>query len=207
MLREDVIVSNQSSGNESEVVQKAWDLYEKNDLDGALDLATPYQDTNLFAASICILIGLVRQNTREVDELILEAERIGVRDFWDENQSRNYEFSVLMARLDGINISKDGTVVSAFEFAELTQFIFEGFTQDLSFHKSIFQTRRLWEENSYDIQSFSRYFQLFLQSDSIDGEMSESFLKNLVDLTNWSLSKYESEQIFMEVATSLVKEA
>ena len=207
MLREDVIVSNQSSGNESEVVQKAWDLYEKNDLDGALDLATPYQDTNLFAASICILIGLVRQNTREVDELILEAERIGVRDFWDENQSRNYEFSVLMARLDGINNSKDGTVVSAFEFAELTQFIFEGFTQDLSFHKSIFQTRRLWEENSYDIQSFSRYFQLFLQSDSIDGEMSESFLKNLVDLTNWSLSKYESEQIFMEVATSLVKEA
>jgi hypothetical protein len=200
-------VSNQSSGNESDVVQNAWELYEKSDLDGALDLATPYRATNVFAASICILIGLVRQGTQDLDELILEAERIGVRDFWDENQSRHYEFSLLMARLDGINMSKDGTVVSAFEFAELTQFILEGFTQDLSFHKSIIQTRRLWEESAYDIQRLSRYFQILLQSDSIDDETCESFLRNLVDLINWSLSKYESEKVFMEVANSLVKEA
>jgi hypothetical protein len=200
-------MSNQSSGNESEVVEKAWELYENNNLDSSLDLASPYRATNVLAASICILIGLVRQNTQDLDEMILEAESIGVREFWDENQSKNYEFSLLMARLDGINMSKDGTVVSAFEFAELTQFILEGFTQDLSFHKSIFRIRRLWEENSYDIQGFSRSFLLLLQSDSIDGETSESFLRNLVDLINWSLSKNESKQVFLEIATSLEKEA
>jgi hypothetical protein len=207
VFRKDVIVSNDSSGNESEVLQQAWELYEKNDLDGALDIATPYRASNVFAASICILIGLVRKNTKDLDEMILAAESFGVRDFWDENQSKHYEFSLLMARLDGINISKDGTVVSAFEFAELTQFILEGFTQDLSFHKSIIQTRRLWEESSHDIQRLSRYFQILLQSEGIDDQTCESFLRNLVDLINWSLSKYESKKVFMEVATSLVKEA
>jgi len=189
----------------SEIVEQAWNLFQENKLEEALHAARPYKSENLLAISICILIEISLGTTENCDQLIIEAEENGVREYWDQEQSRKIEFGLLLARLDGINMAKDNSSTSM-EFVELCQYLTLGFGADLSFHKSIILARRLWSENSQDVTRFSRPFFLLLNSESMENS-GEIFMENFLDVLNWSLSRAESKNVIRAMGTMWEEES
>jgi hypothetical protein len=184
----------------NEIVEHAWNSFQENKLDEALNAARPYKSENLLAISICILIEMSLGTTETCDQLIIEAEANGARGYWDQGQSQRIEFGLLLARLDGINMAKNNSPTSM-EFVELCQYLTLGFGADLSFHKSIILTRRLWSENSQDVTRFSRPFFLLLNSESVDENTGDIFMENFLDVLNWSLSRAEAKNVIGAMAT------
>lgn len=188
------------------LVEQAWNLFQENKLEEALNAARPYKSENLLAISICILIEISLGTTEHCDQLIIEAEENGVREYWDQEQSQKIEFGLLLARLDGINMAKDNSSTSM-EFVELCQYLSLGFGADLSFHKSIILTRHLWNENSQDVTRFSRPFFLLLNSESMDENSGDIFMENFLDVLNWSLSRAEAKNVIGAMAAMWEKES
>ncbi len=194
-------MTSQLPSETAEIVENAWNLFENNNLHEALAAVEPLKSKSLLAISICILIEMSIGSTQKCDELVLEADALGVRKYWEEQQDSKVEFGLLLARLDGmrnpnINISPRGL-----EFVELTKYLSQGFEAHLSFHKSIILIRRLWADNSADLYSFTRPFFLLLDSGTVDEETGDVFMANFLDALNWSLSRTEAKNVVGAMAS------
>ncbi len=190
-----------SPNSPSEIVEHAWNSFQENKLQEALDAAIPYKSENLLAISICILIEMSIGTTETCDQLIIEAEANGARGYWDQEQSQKIEYGLLLARLDGMRNVNTNFSLPGLEFVELSKYLTLGFEADLSFHKSIILTRRLWSENSQDVTRFSRPFFLLLNSESVDEKTGDIFMENFLDVLNWSLSRAEAKNVIGAMAT------